>query len=247
MTTAPEHTGAGAVVGQSLLGAAEGTSELAVEVARSLALNAMTLGIYSGYELGSAAWAGYEEGGLLGAVNAVNPLYQIGRHGADTGLAIDRGDYRAAGAAGVKTILLGAATAFGAGRGLGALAKESTTVVGAATGAPSLPVYTGGETTGILRTATGDTPLISGYKGPSASMPRGTPGMNGRIKSHVEAHAAAVMREQGIKDATLYINQAPCSSATGCGAMLPRMLPEGARLRVLGPDRYDQVFIGLPD
>ncbi|WP_187345828.1 DddA-like double-stranded DNA deaminase toxin [Sorangium cellulosum] len=98
-----------------------------------------------------------------------------------------------------------------------------------------------------MRTATGDTPLVSGYKGPSASMPRGTPDMNGRIKSHVEAHAAAVMRERGIKDATLHINQVPCSSSTGCGAMLPRMLPEGARLRVLGPDGYDHVFIGLPD
>ncbi|WP_438016236.1 RHS repeat-associated core domain-containing protein [Sorangium sp. So ce315] len=126
VNTAPEHTGAGAVVGQSLLGAAEGTVELAAGAARSLALNALTLGVYSGYELGSAAWAGYEEGGFLGALNAVNPLYQLGRGGADTALAIDRGDYRAAGAAGVKTVLLAAAAVFGTGRGLGALAEEST-------------------------------------------------------------------------------------------------------------------------
>ncbi|AUX35802.1 MULTISPECIES: RHS repeat-associated core domain-containing protein [Sorangium] len=132
VSTAPEHTDASAVVGQSLLGAAEGTGELAAGVARSLALNALTLGIYSGYELGSAAWAGYEEGGLLGALNAVNPLYQIGRGGADTALAIDRGDYRVAGAAGVKTVILGAATVFGAGRGLGALAEESAAAAGAA-------------------------------------------------------------------------------------------------------------------
>ncbi|KYF87627.1 hypothetical protein BE18_29000 [Sorangium cellulosum] len=137
VSTAPEHTGASAVVGQSLLGAAEGTVELAAGVARSLALNALTLGIYSGYELGSAAWAGYEEGGLLGALNAVNPLYPIGQGGADTTLAIGRSDYRAAGEAGVKTLLLGAATVYGAGRGLGALAERSAAAVGAATATPT--------------------------------------------------------------------------------------------------------------
>ena len=71
--------------------------------------------------------------------------------------------------------------------------------------------------------------------------------MNWRIKSHVEAHAAAIMREQGLKNATLYINQAPCAGATGCGSMLSKMLPEGARLRVFGPNGYEQVFVGLPD
>jgi hypothetical protein len=71
--------------------------------------------------------------------------------------------------------------------------------------------------------------------------------MNWRIKSHVEAHAAAIMREQGLKDATLYINQAPCAGTTGCGSMLSKMLPEGARLRVIGPNGYDKVFVGLPD
>ncbi|WP_437738772.1 RHS repeat-associated core domain-containing protein [Sorangium sp. So ce1335] len=140
VTTAPEHTGAGTVVGQSLLGAAEGAGELAVEIARSLALNALTFGIYSGYELGSAAWEGYEEGGLLAALNTVNPLYQIGRGAADTALAIDRGDYRASGAAGTKTVLVAAATVFGMGRGLGALAEESTVGVRAARGgAKALP------------------------------------------------------------------------------------------------------------
>ena len=78
-------------------------------------------------------------------------------------------------------------------------------------------------------------------------MPRGTPGMNGNIKSHVEAHAASIMRQQGITEGTLYINRVPCSGANGCGRMLPRMLPEGARLRVVGPDGYDQVFVGSPD
>ncbi|WP_437531193.1 RHS repeat-associated core domain-containing protein [Sorangium sp. So ce726] len=112
VTVSPEHSGAGGpgtVVGQTLLGAAEGTRDLGAGIARMLVLNALTLGMYSGYEFGSAMWEGYEEDGLAGALNAVNPLYEIGRNGADTALAIDRSDYRAAGAAGVKTILLGAA------------------------------------------------------------------------------------------------------------------------------------------
>ena len=78
-------------------------------------------------------------------------------------------------------------------------------------------------------------------------MPRGTPGINGNIKSHVEAHAAAIMREQGLSEATLYINRVPCPGKIGCDAMLPRMLPEGARLRVIGPDGFERIYFGLPD
>ncbi|WCQ97075.1 hypothetical protein NQZ70_09866 [Sorangium sp. Soce836] len=131
VSTAPEHTGAGTVVGQSLLGAAEGTGELALGLAQSVVLNTITLGGYGTYALGRAMWDGYQQGGFLGAINAVNPLYEIGRNGADTALAINREDYQAAGAAGVKTILLGAATVYGAGRGLGALADESAAAAGA--------------------------------------------------------------------------------------------------------------------
>lgn len=116
-----------------------------------------------------------------------------------------------------------------------------------AKGAPSLPPYTGGKTSGVLRTAAGDMPLISGYKGPSAAMGRGTPGMNGNIKSHVEAHAASVLRQTGLREGTLYINKVPCPGRAGCAAMLERMLPEGAKLRVVGPDGYNQLFIGTPD
>ena len=113
--------------------------------------------------------------------------------------------------------------------------------------APKLPRYSGGKTSGVLRYGDADVPLLSGYRGPSASLPRGTPGMNGRIKSHVEAHAAAIMRQEGLTEATLYINRVPCPGKTGCRAMLARMLPEGARLRVIGPGGFDEVFIGLPD
>ncbi|WP_437674122.1 RHS repeat domain-containing protein [Sorangium sp. So ce131] len=136
MTTAPEHAGAGGVatlVGQGMLGVAEGTRDVGVGIGRLLVLNALTLGIYSGYEFADAMWSGFEEDGLFGAVNAVNPLYHIGRGGADTALAIGREDYRAAGAAGTKTLFLAAATVFGAGRGLAAV-EESAIAAGAARG-----------------------------------------------------------------------------------------------------------------
>ncbi|XXY14180.1 RHS repeat-associated core domain-containing protein [Sorangium sp. So ce216] len=128
VTVSPEHAGAGGpgtVVGQALLGAAEGTRDVGIGVARMLVLNALTFGIYSGYELGGAILEGYEEGGVLGALNAVNPLYHIGQGAADTALAIDGGDYREAGAAGTKSVILAAATVFGMGRGLGAAAEEA--------------------------------------------------------------------------------------------------------------------------
>ncbi|KYF61036.1 type IV secretion protein Rhs [Sorangium cellulosum] len=140
VTVSPEHAGAGGpgtVVGQTLLGAAEGTRDVGVGIARMLVLNALTFGIYSGYELGGAIVEGYEEGGILGALNAVNPLYHIGQGAADTALAIDRGDYREAGAAGTRTIVLAAATVFGAGRGLGA-AAESTVAARVAGSADTL-------------------------------------------------------------------------------------------------------------
>ncbi|WP_437531191.1 RHS repeat-associated core domain-containing protein [Sorangium sp. So ce726] len=137
VTVSPEHSGVGGpatVVGQTLLGAAEGTRDLGAGIGRMLVLNALTLGMYSGYEFGSAMWEGYEEDGLVGALNAVNPLYHIGRGAADTALAIDRDDYRTAGAAGTKTMVLAAATVFGMGRGLGA--AEEAAAAGAATATP---------------------------------------------------------------------------------------------------------------
>lgn len=70
--------------------------------------------------------------------------------------------------------------------------------------------------------------------------------MNNWIKAHVEAHAAAVMRQQGWTKATLWINRIPCAQKTGCARMLERMLPEGAELRVIGPG-YDKTFVGIPD
>jgi RHS repeat-associated protein len=112
---------------------------------------------------------------------------------------------------------------------------------------PELPPYTGGKASGVLRIKGEGIPLESGYIGPSSNMPKGTPGMNWRIKSHIEAHSAAIMRERGVTEATLYINRIPCSGRTGCDAMLPRMLPTGSKLTVIGPDGYIKTYIAIPD
>ncbi|WP_171906854.1 DUF6531 domain-containing protein [Jiangella alba] len=99
--------------------------------------------------------------------------------------------------------------------------------------ATEVPAYAGSRTAGTLVTPDGaEFPLISGWHPPAASMPQGTPGMNIVTKSHVEAHAAAIMRNQGLSEATLWINRAPCGGKPGCAAMLPRMVPSGSTLTI---------------
>jgi RHS repeat-associated protein len=110
-----------------------------------------------------------------------------------------------------------------------------------------LPEFAGGKTTGVLRTAAGEFHLLSGRAGPAALMPGGSPGMNIVTKTHVEGHTAAIMRQLGLDEGMLFINRLPCGGAPGCGNMLPLMLPPGAQLRVVGPNGYNQIFIGLPD
>ena len=100
------------------LGVAQGTSELALDTAKSLVLNALTFGGYGTWQLDKAIWAGYQEDRYVGALNAVNPLYQLARGGADTYMAAERGNYRAAGATGVKTVVLGAAVGYSIASGV---------------------------------------------------------------------------------------------------------------------------------
>ena len=118
-------------------------------------------------------------------------------------------------------------------------------------GGHALPLYAGKKTSGVLVLPDGDEiPIESGFDGPSMKT-RGIPGMHNRIKSHVEAHASVVLRERRVPEATLDINRVPCPTmnpiSPGCSRNLPRMLPEGSKSRVIGPDGYDETFIGLPD
>ena len=60
----------------------------------------------------------------------------------------------------------------------------------------------------------------------------GNPGMNIVTKMHVEAHAAAIRRLDGLKTATLWLNRAPCAGITGCEHLLPRIVPQGSELLI---------------
>ncbi len=120
-----------------------------------------------------------------------------------------------------------------------------------------LPERTEGDKTHGIAVVNGkEYPIqASGVEGPSKDIPRGTDGFNGNVRSHVEGHTAALMRQTGAKEGVLYINNPPCKpirkdtgeESAGCNRMLPKMLPEGAKLRVIGPDGYDNTFTGLPD
>ena len=60
---------------------------------------------------------------------------------------------------------------------------------------------------------------------------------------HAEGHAAALMRQNGISEATLYINNpnicAPCTK------YLPEMLPAGSTLNIVLPDGRVVQFKGI--
>jgi nucleic acid/nucleotide deaminase of polymorphic system toxin len=105
------------------------------------------------------------------------------------------------------------------------------------------PYVPGGKTSGIFQAPNNVTiELESGYEGPAASM-RGSSGFDGITLAHVEGHAAALMREQGIAEGTLYINNPEiCAS---CTHLLPKMLSPGARLRVVLPDGTVKEFRGV--
>ncbi|HSO00225.1 MAG TPA: hypothetical protein VLS89_18160, partial [Candidatus Nanopelagicales bacterium] len=103
----------------------------------------VTFGGYASYTTGRAIWGGYKEFGILGALNALNPLYHLAKSAADTFMAADRGDWEAVGQGGVKTgvAALGAAGAVVGIAGVvrGAVAGAKGAAAGAATsGAPSI-------------------------------------------------------------------------------------------------------------
>ena len=78
-----------------------------------------------------------------------------------------------------------------------------------------------------------EVPLVSTEQGPGFLRPS-TPGMNAYTRSHVEAHAGAIMRDEPFTEGVLWINRAPCGAGatSGCEHLLPRMIPTGKRLFV---------------
>lgn len=66
------------------------------------------------------------------------------------------------------------------------------------------------------------------------------------LKYHVEVRAAMMLREFGMQDAEVAINNVPCGYGKpfggGCHALLPDLLPAGARLTVYGTDANGRPF-----
>ena len=77
---------------------------------------------------------------------------------------------------------------------------------------------------------------------PHRSFLWGALAFNGYTKTHVEGHAAALMRQQGLTEGTLYLNRdSPCDR---CIELLPRMLAPGTRLNIILADRNVMTFVG---
>ncbi|HEX4212305.1 MAG TPA: DddA-like double-stranded DNA deaminase toxin [Candidatus Dormibacteraeota bacterium] len=112
-----------------------------------------------------------------------------------------------------------------------------------------LPAFReGGRARGLLHVRGTAHALESGYRGPSRRIAgRGVPGFNNITLGHVEGHAAAIMRMEGVRTAILEINRVPCQGRNGCEVNLRRMLPPGARLHVFGPDSFFRSYVGDPD
>ncbi|HEX6685587.1 MAG TPA: DddA-like double-stranded DNA deaminase toxin [Candidatus Limnocylindrales bacterium] len=110
---------------------------------------------------------------------------------------------------------------------------------------PNVPPYVqGGPTRGVFEAGGQQVPLRSQVEGPGQWFHEGDnfpggPG-SGRTFSttHVEGHAAAIMRQEGIMDADVFINRdtGPCESAGACRYVLHKLIPEGSTMRVHFPD-----------
>jgi hypothetical protein len=147
------------------------------------------------------------------------------------------------------TITVVTASILGAGSELGADDDGLITPGG------NLPRFTGKKTSGLLMAGGRTFSLSSGRSGPASNMPTDAPGMTEDmiIRDHVEAHAAATMRQEGLSNGELWINNpsGPCLGNRGCDVNLPHMLPEGAKLTVHYPDGdagwISKSYVGLPD
>lgn len=60
----------------------------------------------------------------------------------------------------------------------------------------------------------------------------------------VELKIAAEMRDTGITDATVVINNPPCTGLTSCDGLLGVVLPEGSTLTIHGPGGFKKVYKG---
>lgn len=101
---------------------------------------------------------------------------------------------------------------------------------------PQLAPYAGGKTFGIFQSpGSGSVVLQSGRNGPAAAIPPESAGFDAYTKTHVEGHAAALMRQEGYMEGTLILSNPDI--CVRCMSLLPRMLPPGSTLHVILPDK----------
>jgi RHS repeat-associated protein len=96
------------IAGEVGIGAAQGYGELAWDATRELLLTWVTGGFYQaiqGYHFYSALYAGYNEKGWLGALSVLNPLAGILTPAENATHEAVKGDYRAAGREGIKSLV----------------------------------------------------------------------------------------------------------------------------------------------
>lgn len=99
-----------------------------------------------------------------------------------------------------------------------------------------------------LDLGSGDSEIMKRFKERNGGRLPAEQGYSQYNHRHVEAQAAAYLRMNGRREASLYVNQPPCArKPDGCVAMLPHMLPPGSRLTVFGPDGYLKIYRGKAD
>lgn len=61
---------------------------------------------------------------------------------------------------------------------------------------------------------------------------------------HAETKLAALMRDTGVRHASVVVNNPPCSGRFGCEVLVGLILPEGSSLTIHGPDGYEKTIPG---
>jgi hypothetical protein len=101
------------IAGEVGIGAAQGYGDFAWDATRELVLTWATGGLYQaihGYHFYSGLYAGYRDGGALGALSVLNPFAAVLTPAEDATHAAVKGDYRAAGREGIKSLIAAVVT-----------------------------------------------------------------------------------------------------------------------------------------
>lgn len=219
-----------AIAEQLRLGVHRGMQELVINTGKSLWLNFVTGGLYGVYSNGKAIYEGYKEGGALGALNAVNPLYHLARGVVDTVDALERGDYEAAGAIAAPTAVLGAALGVGVGRALAGSAA------GSAAKDVVIPSRRFPETAAHIRDAQAaghPSVLTIARGGADANRSAAQAGHASVLGKQLDEYPPAMFREGGAGASIRPVTPRDNMGAGACIGNQCRGLPDGARVRIV--------------